>query len=249
MSRPKRPRSSEPPTLTADWLKGPSLPTRRTSDGWRARGGGNIPNREGTISRPELKKHWAPSEASFHRLLAWLDTGVDSGGERYEEMRRRLSAYFDRKNCHAPADLADETLNRIARRLEEEGSLVEGPPARYCYIVAKFVFLEFTREAKRGGPPIDVDTRLVEPARDGPTAEDEERRETRLEYLDTCLARLSPADRNLILEYYGPGAEPVAARRQTLATRLGLSTNALAIRACRIRATLERCVRSQERKP
>ena len=64
-------------------------------------------------------------------------------------MRRRLSAYFDRKNCHAPDDL-DETLNRIARRLEEEGSLVEGPPARYCYIVAKFVFLEFTREAEGG---------------------------------------------------------------------------------------------------
>ena len=163
-------------------------------------------------------------------------------------MRRRLSAYFDRKNCHAPDDLADETLNRIARRLEEEGSLVEGPPARYCYIVAKFVFLEFTREAKRGAAHVDALARTVDRARGAPTVDDEERREALLENLDACLERLSRADRDLILDYYRPADESVAARRQALAKRLGLTTNALAIRACRIRTTLERCVRSLEPK-
>ena len=160
-------------------------------------------------------------------------------------MRRRLSAYFDRKNCHAPDDLADETLNRIARRLEEESSLVEGPPARYCYIVAKFVFLEFTREAKRGAAHVDAFARTVDHARGAP-AVDDERREILLANLDACLERLPPADRDLILDYYRPADESVAARRQALAKRLGLTTNALAIRACRIRTTLERCVRSLE---
>ena len=67
-----------------------------------------------------------PSEASLRRLLAWLDAGVDS----VENAMKRCgagSAPISTKNCHAPDDLADETLNRIARRLEEEGSLVEGP--------------------------------------------------------------------------------------------------------------------------
>jgi hypothetical protein len=43
-------------------------------------------------------------------------------------MHHRLVAYFDRKNCSSPADLADETLNRVARRLEEEG-------VTYCVVL------------------------------------------------------------------------------------------------------------------
>ena len=174
--------------------------------------------------------------------------GVNSGGERYEEMRRRLAAYFDRKNCHAPDDLVDETLNRIARRLEEEGTLHEGPPARYCYIVAKFVFLEHTRELRQmGAAHSDVHARTSKPAGRGSAVEDEETRQSRFVHLDACLERLPAADRELILEYYGPGDEPVAARRRSLALRQGLTTNALAIRACRIRATLERCIRAREK--
>jgi hypothetical protein len=51
-----------------------------------------------------------------------------SGSQRYLEMRHRLVAYFDRKNCISPADLADETLNHVARRLEEEG-------VTYCVVL------------------------------------------------------------------------------------------------------------------
>ena len=194
-----------------------------------------------------MKKHWAPSEASFRRLLTWLDAGVDSGGERYVEMRRRLTAYFDRKNCHIPDDLADETLNRIARRLEEEGSLDAGPPARYCYIVAKFVFLEHTRETKRVAVHVAAKSRTAESSGGGSELDEEENRRKRLSYLDGCLERLPSSDRELILEYYGPGDQRTADRRRALAARLGLTTNALAIRACRLRDTLERCVRSRER--
>src|SRR5713226_5729186 len=52
-----------------------------------------------TIDMAELKKNWILSPEAFRRLLHWLDAGGDSGGERYLEMRRRLTAYFDRKNC------------------------------------------------------------------------------------------------------------------------------------------------------
>jgi hypothetical protein len=60
-------------------------------------------------------------------------------------MRRRLVLYFQRKRCVTPDDLADETLNRVTRRLEEEGRITDAPPARYCYIVARFVLLEHLR--------------------------------------------------------------------------------------------------------
>jgi len=58
-------------------------------------------------------------------LLKWLDGGADSGGERYLEIRRRLVSYFDRRNCTSPDELADETLNRVARRLEEKGAITD----------------------------------------------------------------------------------------------------------------------------
>ena len=35
------------------------------------------------IAKPAAKKHWVPSERSLRTLLAWLDQGVDSGGESW----------------------------------------------------------------------------------------------------------------------------------------------------------------------
>ena len=63
-------------------------------------------------------------------MLEWLDDGVESDGETYLEMRRRLVQYFDRRNRLSADDLADEALNRIARTLEKDGSIATTPPAR-----------------------------------------------------------------------------------------------------------------------
>src|SRR5258708_31005229 len=95
------------------------------------------------------QKQWSLSETAFRGLLSWLDEGVDSKGEKYLETRSRLVQYFDRKNCRSPDELADETLNRVARRLTEQGSITDTSPARYCYIVARFVFLEYHRRPAR----------------------------------------------------------------------------------------------------
>ena len=103
-----------------------------------------------------MKKHWTPSESAFRQLLNWLDEGADSGGERYLEIRRRLAGYFDRRNCLVPDELADETLNRVARRLEEQGCITDATPAHYCYITAKFVLLEHLREPERGQASLDA---------------------------------------------------------------------------------------------
>jgi hypothetical protein len=191
------------------------------------------------------KKHWRLSEAAFRRLLEWLDNGVDSEGQTYLEIRRRLAAYFDRKNCPAPDDLADETLNRVARRLEEEGNITGDVPARYCYIVAKFVLLEKRNERD----PVSMEAlsnesrgRALRATED--TGDDREHtEERRLECLEDCLERLDGLDRQLIHDYhYGdPGAR--IENRRMLAARLGITANALAIRTCRIRNRLEICVR------
>ncbi|MGO9967975.1 MAG: hypothetical protein ACLPY2_11945 [Bryobacteraceae bacterium] len=191
---------------------------------------------------------WPLAASAFQRFLSWLDQGVDSGGETYLEMRRRLVFYFDRKNCLSPDDLADETLRRVARRLEEEGEITGKSPAHYCYIVASFLFLEYQRWPARkhvslGNPSEfgDVASRLAAPSQPDSSAEAQT---LRLRCLEDCLQGLGRGDRDLIVEYYRGEQRVKIQRRRTLAARLGLTPNALSIRACRIRAGLEACVRT-----
>jgi DNA-directed RNA polymerase specialized sigma24 family protein len=192
-----------------------------------------------------LTKIWAQTPAAFRHLLTWLDEGVDSDGERYVEMRRRLVSYFGRKRCLSPDELADETLNRVARKLEEQGTITDASPAHYCYIVARFVFLEYLRGAERRQTRLDevrgVPDTMSRPA-EARADEDAVAAERRFDCLDRCLRQLTAYDRALILEYYSGDQGTGIERRRQLASRLGLTANALTIRACRIRGALQACV-------
>lgn len=191
------------------------------------------------------KKVWDLTPEVFERFLEWLDEGKDSDGQRYLEMRQRLVAYFDRKNCISPDELADETLNRVARRLDEEGHIETESPAKYCYIVARFVFMESLRSAERRNVPID--DVLMQSNVDGlvqPPAETEKAdKEAMIEHLEHCMGELEQANRDIILRYYFGEERVKIENRRRLAAAFGISMNALAIRACRIRDKLEACVR------
>ena len=191
------------------------------------------------MAKANLKRDWQPDKAAFDRLLAWLDEGTESRGQRYMEMRERLVDYFGRRDCPAPEDLADETLNRVARRLEETGSIDDVVPARYCYILAKFVFLEWLRRPGR----IEVVAQSAE-AVVAPGAMERAESEHTFTCLEHCLQSCSAADRALILDYYQATGVSARENRRQLAQRLGITPNSLAIRACRIRSRLEACVRT-----
>ena len=180
------------------------------------------------------------SQWGFTRLLEWLDGDVDSNGQTYLEMRRRLTSYFVRRGRPFADDLADETFFRISKTLEQDGTITVTPQARFCYVMARFVLLEDIRREQRqqrftgagtgawGGPRAEL---LQEES--GAT------RERQLERLDHCLQLLEPEQRELIVEYYrdtGPGK---TVRRRDMAKGLGISANALWLRASRIRAALE----------
>jgi DNA-directed RNA polymerase specialized sigma subunit, sigma24 homolog len=189
------------------------------------------------IDRPDS----GTSGTSFTRLLRWLDDGTDSRGERYLEIRRRLVAYFDRRNRPAPDLLADETLDRISRTLEESGRIKVTPPARYCYVVARFVLLEDIRRGDRH-VPYDETRPVLPHARSAGAAAAEEAARQSMDCLGRCLASLKAADRELIVEYYRDAKRQRIDHRRELARRLGITMNALGIRVCRLRASLEACV-------
>lgn len=179
------------------------------------------------------------AKQTFRRLLAWLDQGVSTNGQSYLDVRERLLGYFDRKNCLHADELADETLNRVARRLDEEGGNIETEtPAKYCYIVARFVFMEYLRTNEKEIAALGESGRA-----NAVSPEDRDRKERMLECLERCSAKLEATQRELIFRYYSGEQRVKIENRRSLAQTLEITVNALSIRACRIRDRLENCVK------
>ena len=169
----------------------------------------------------------ALTEESFERLLRWLDADRARAGEMYEEIRLQLIKIFTARGCLVAEDLADETIDRVAKKTEAIGSTYEGNPALYFYGVARMVYLEYVRE-KRAAPPPPF-----------PNCEEEEQRYMCLE---NCLERLTPKNRQLIIAYYGEDSEGKIDRRRALAESMEMEPNALWVRVHRLREKLRQCV-------
>jgi DNA-directed RNA polymerase specialized sigma24 family protein len=180
-------------------------------------------------------------------LFIALSLGSGKRGPRRPDGQNRCQGSHQghRRNRPAAEELADETLNRVARTLAQTGAIATKPPARYCYVVAKFVLLEDVRRERRH-VPLD-ETWHVDGARPTPRIVPDSGvmlKEQRLDCLDRCLQELKPEQRDLIVEYYADDRRQKIERRRDLATRLGITMNALGIRAFRIRDGLMACVES-----
>lgn len=182
-----------------------------------------------------------PTNNSLHLLLAKLDPDIERAAAAYEELRGRLVAYFA-WSCGCPEswteDLADQTLDRVARKIEE-GTKVESARA-YALTAARYIWLEHTRKVREQGWGDE------QPDIPAPPPEEDDYADDRHRCLDACLddSIRSPADRRLILDYYDAAeGEKNKDHRKHLAERLGLDMNALKVRACRLRKSLENCIR------
>jgi len=182
----------------------------------------------------------------FEALLAQLDADRERAGERYETIRRKLVRLFEWRGCAMPEDLADVTMNRVARRLAEGIELRSSDPYGYFCGVAHLVFKESMRRAAR------EQRVLAEGGAWAPAAfDDAEPGDRRLDGLRRCLAQLAPDQRDLVLRYHqganGQGETNIR-NRQALAQEVGLPMNALRIRVHRIRRKLESCVHESLRR-
>lgn len=171
---------------------------------------------------------------SFDQLLGWLDRDRDRAGQRYEQVRSRLIKIFACRGCTVPEELADETMNRVAGKIPQIAESYVGDPAAYFYAVADKIYLEYVRRAPSHLTPLPADVAQKK-------APDEI--EPGYRCLERCMDRLSAQNRELILFYYGHNdAQSKSQGRKELSERLGIGTNALWIRAHRIRETLKKCV-------
>jgi DNA-directed RNA polymerase specialized sigma24 family protein len=174
---------------------------------------------------------------SFAKLLACFDLDRDRAGEKYEDLRRTLIRFFEWRGAPFPEEHADESFNRVARKLAEglEIRNVRG----YCYEVARLVCLEAFKGPDSKREPLEPDHQWVPVVS---TLEDALERESLMICLDQCLESLPDECRGLLLEYYQDDTRSQIDRRKALAASLRLNREALANRAQRLRAKLEQCV-------
>lgn len=175
---------------------------------------------------------------TFDSLLSFLDQDREQAARRYHTMYRKLLRLFEWRGCAFPEELADETINRVAKKISEGTAIRADDPYRYFAGVAHWVFMEVLRKEKQ-------ERRALAEVRHLPPSEPiEDETEHRLSCLDQCLEQLPVDSRELIVKFYqGEGGARIS-QRKGLAEQLGITLNALRIRAHRLRGQLESCVRS-----
>jgi DNA-directed RNA polymerase specialized sigma24 family protein len=168
----------------------------------------------------------------FTCLLARLDADAARAGLEYERLRRTLARFFEWRGSECPDACADEAIDRLARRLEEETTVND--VFAYAYGIARLVQLEqrrqpvftsldglFARSAIAAAG--DLDDRVGD-------------------CLDRCLGAMESASRSLVIAYYEGERRAKIANRRRLAEAHGLSDNALRSRVQRLRDRLQTCI-------
>lgn len=180
---------------------------------------------------------WSLTADAFAALLERLDADRARAGEKYEDLRRMLLRFFEWRGATFCDERADETLNRLARKLDE-GTAVQDVRA-YAMQIARLVLLETFKghDARRA----DWDELKVEPAA-APHGAETAAAEIYAQCLERCLAQLPADTRALLLAYYQAENRPHIQQRAALAARLGLHRAALANRVQRWRDKLAACV-------
>ena len=179
-------------------------------------------------------RKWSLTQEAFDGLLSCLGDDRESAGEKYLEIRRNLIRFFEWRGCSFPEDHADETVNRVARRLSQGEKILN--PAAYFIGVARLLMLEIVKAR------VKENQALAEMAISSEEAVDSSATENRIECLRQCLQGLSSDNRDLILHYYQGDKGEKIANRKKLTEQLGVPVNTLRMRALRLREKLQTCV-------
>ncbi|HEY7285173.1 MAG TPA: hypothetical protein VH497_07015 [Vicinamibacterales bacterium] len=173
------------------------------------------------------------SARGFARLLERLHADSGRAGQEYEQLRRTLVKFFDWRSVSAPDECADEVLDRLAVKLEDTSVQ---DVKKYALGIARLVALE-----RRRGPAFASIDEMGHERFAAPVRDDE--LNPLQDCFDRCLAELPEENRSLLLRYYDGERSVKISNRQRLASKLGLTDNALRSRVQRLRDRLEQCVR------
>lgn len=168
------------------------------------------------------------SQEAFDKLLLWFDADRETAAKKYQTIQLRLIGIFSAKGHCDPEDLADQSFNVAAVKIDWLLENYVGDPALYIYAIAKKIVLEQKRKPSTVSPPVPPDSAELE---------------RRSICLDRCLDEMtSPAERHLVIKYHAKEKQEKIQTRRQMAEELGISINALRIRVCNIHTRLRPCI-------
>src|SRR6185369_11897295 len=181
--------------------------------------------------RGTVKKLATPKDP-FDELLGWLDPDREKAGQRYEAIRAGLIRMYVAKGVGDAEYYADETIDRVVKRLPEIQAGYVGDPARYFHGVARNIVMEAGR---RREVPTATEV-LPQGLQPEPPMSDTS------ECLTKCLQELPPDKQEFILDYHLYQGHDKVVHHREMANELSISEGALRTRAHHLRVNLEKCV-------
>ncbi len=180
------------------------------------------------------KQDWVLTEESFNSFLAALDPDRQRAAEQYEHVRRSLIRYFYWRGSFFPERDADETIDRVARKLVEQQV---ADVHTYSLGVARNVAHESLRVQSREQAQLAAADSFSSEAPANAVFD------LHLECCEACLANLPSAQRELVLAYYEGEKQMKIDNRRKLAAGVGVPVERLRIQVHRIREKLETCIK------
>ena len=179
-------------------------------------------------------RKWTLTAEAFDNLLAVFDPDREAAGQKYLAARANLLRFFEWRGCPFPEDHADETFNRVARKVAEGEDIRN--VAGYVMGVARLQVLEIIKSDSRQREALGEYQKSFNEVAEIPETE------SRIDCLQKCLQQLSPDNRDLIIQYYQGDKGEKIENRKKLGVRLGVAMNTLRMRAQRLRDQLQGCV-------
>jgi len=192
------------------------------------------------------KENFVLTKEALDGLLCYLDTDREIAANKFEAIRRKIITFFQCRGCPNPEDYADITVYRVARLISEGLEIHTTNPRSFFHGVARKVLQESWDDPSLKFIPLDDPSILGQISRDPVELELRKsqrlQHEQELECLELCLKSIPSKNRNLILRYYQGETSVKIKNRKQLAKQMGISINALRLKALHIRGKLERCV-------
>lgn len=195
------------------------------------------------IERKTSRIRKSMTERELSDFLLRLHSDRDRAGEEYERIRQRIIDFFRFHHCLDAEKLADETIDRAIRRLQETDV---GDVRTYLFGVASYVLRE-TFKRPEYEVPLDPERVpvFVDPNRAWEQKSEDHLYERRLTCLRQCLQMLQAREQRLILDY--DLEEGSIEKRRKLAESLGITPSNLRVQMFRVRRKLrglvEECLR------
>ena len=184
-----------------------------------------------------MKKTPKISDAKFEALLNWLSADSELAGVEFERIREGLVRYFRYRGCVDSIGLADETMNRVIKKIDTLDLEQPVDNITIFYGFAKYVHHEYLRDNNGNHYQLNEEFPIKQVEEITATYSEKE-----LICLDNCLNELSVDEKKLIVKYFSKEKDEKILLRKKIMKDLGINANTLHVRVYRIKERLKKCV-------